>query len=95
MLAPGVPLRYALPGWLMGSLRFASLRDCPGMRVAKRNAREEKDRPFDYLPQRPPDFRNLRRSSIEFVPCSAHPAGDRQVTAAGSEETPGLVFQWN
>ena len=33
VLAPGVPLRYSLPGW------FKGLRDCPGMRVTRGDRR--------------------------------------------------------
>ena len=65
VLAPGAPLRYALLRWLMGLFRFTALRNCPGMRVAKRNAREEKNRPFGFPPRQPPHFRNLRRKAAD------------------------------
>ena len=41
VLAPRVPLRYALPGWLMGLFRFAALRNCPSMRVTRGSRRTD------------------------------------------------------
>ena len=79
----------------VGPGRSASLRPtaavidyCPGMRVAKRNAREQKDSPFSLSPRLSPDSRDLRRKAADERQCIAHPAEGWQVTTAVSEESP-------
>ena len=62
------------------------------MRVAKRNAREQKDSPFSLSPRLSPDSRDLRRKAADERRCIAQPAGDWRVSAAASEETPAFSF---
>ena len=66
VLAPRVPLRYALLRRLTG---------CPILPGYARNAREQKDSPFGFPPRRPPDSRDLRQKAVETQRGPPQPAG--------------------